>query len=156
MEKITRIASGEPTASAALDALLSAMFAAWNRGDLHAYAGFWEEDGTLVNVVGILRQGRAEILDELNFLHAGPFRGTQITDLGHSVRFLAPDVAVIRVPWEMRGVAIEPRYGIKESTRRGIFTHTALRTQDGWRLVASQNTEIQPIHDPVKSEQPAA
>jgi len=135
------------TAQQEIEAALGAMFAAWNRGDLEAYVGFWSQDGELVNVMGMHRRGRAEILAELEFLHATRFRGTQIRDLGHSIRCLAPEIAVVHVRWEMRGDLGQPGHEVAGGVRRGIFTHTVRRTDEGWRLASSQNTDIQPIPD---------
>jgi len=143
--------SNRATDQQEIEAILAAMFAAWNRADLKTYAACWTEDGELVNVLGMHRHGRAEILAELEFLHATRFRGTQIQDLGHNIRFLTPEIAVVHVRWEMRGDAGQPGHEVQGGTRRGIFTHTAQRTQEGWRLVASQNTDVQPIPDFLKA-----
>jgi hypothetical protein len=35
--------------------------------------------------------------------------------------------------------------------RRGIFTHVLERTPEGWRFVASQNTDVLPIPDPLRA-----
>lgn len=129
--------------------MLDAMFAAWNRSDLETYTGFWSEDADLVNVLGVWRKGRAEILAELEFLHAGRFRGTQIRKLDHTVRFLASEIAVVRVQWDMRWPAEGSDKNLRNATRHGLFIHVVVRTSGGWRLVASQNTEIQVIPDDV-------
>ena len=136
-----------------IESLLAAMIADWNRGDAQAYADYWSQDGELINVLGMHRQGRAEILAELKFLHATRFRGTQLQDLGHSIRFLPPDVAVVHVRWEMRGDAGQPGHEVREGVRRGIMTHIVQRTGEGWQLVSSQNTDIQPIPDFLKQAQ---
>jgi len=143
--------SNRATDQQEIEAILAAMFAAWNRADLKTYAGFWREDAEFVNVLGMERHGRAEILAELEFLHANRFRGTKIQDLGHDVRFLTPDVAVVHMRWEMSGDAGQPGHEVSGGTRRGIFTHTAMRTGEGWRLVASQNTDVQRIPDFLKT-----
>ena len=127
--------------------MLEAMFAAWNRGDVRSYAAFWSEDADLVNVLGMRRQGRSEILAELEFLHAGRFRGTQIRNVESSFRVLVPGVAVVHVRWEMHGDQGQPGHEVREAIRRGVFTHVAVCTPEGWRLAASQNTDIQPIPD---------
>jgi uncharacterized protein (TIGR02246 family) len=136
-----------------IETTLREMFAAWNSGDVKAYASFWSHDGELVNVLGMHRQGRAEILAELELLHATIFRGSQIRDAGHSIRFLAPEIAIVNVRWEMEGHAAGPE---QREVRRGVFTHTIMRSDEGWRLVASQNTEIQPVPDFLKTSAPGA
>src|SRR5262252_8093244 len=94
---------GNETARKEIEETLANMVAAWNRGDVRGYAQFWNEDGELVNVLGMHRRGRQEILAELEFLHAGRFRGSQIRDLGHDVRFLTDSVAIVHLRWEMHG-----------------------------------------------------
>jgi uncharacterized protein (TIGR02246 family) len=144
------------TAQQQIEAMLSVMFAAWNRGDVPGYAAFWEQDADLVNVLGMWRQGRSEILAELDFLHSNRFRGTQIRDLGHTIRFLTPEVAVVHVRWEMRGDLGQAGHEAQGGIRRGIFTHTARRADQGWRIAASQNTDISPIPDFLKGSKPTA
>jgi uncharacterized protein (TIGR02246 family) len=132
----------EMTAHHEITALLESMFKAWNRGDLEGYTSFWREDADLVNVLGKRLQGRAAILAELRTLHAFRFKGTRIFDLEHTTKLLAPDIAVIRVNWEMQGTNLASGEDASGRTRHGIFTHIAQRTTKGWQLVASQNTEI--------------
>ena len=123
-------------------AVLDAMFAAWNRGDLETYTSFWRDDADLVNVLGTQLHGRAAILAELRVLHAFRFKGTRIFNLEHATKVLSPDIAIIRVNWEMQGTNLAPGEDPNGRTRRGTFTHIAQRTESGWQLIASQNTEI--------------
>lgn len=125
-----------------IDELMESMFNAWNRGDLHTYTNFYREDADLVNVLGIHRHGRAEILAELEALHQHRFKGTLTLDLGHTTRFLTPEIAIVLVRWEMQGVNLAPEEDPSGRTRRGVFIHVAESTPQGWQLIASQNTEI--------------
>jgi len=122
--------------------LLESMFRAWNRGDLEAYTNFWREDADLVNVLGKHLHGRAAILAELRTLHAFRFKGTRISNLEHTTKLLSPDIAVVRVNWEMQETNLAPGEDPSGRTRHGIFTHIAQRMKNGWQLIASQNTEI--------------
>ena len=142
--------AGNTTARKEIDATLADMVAAWNRGDVRGYVWFWSEEGELVNVLGMHRSGREEILAELEFLHAGRFRGTQIRDLGHSVRFLSDRIAIVHLPWEMSGDRGQPGHEAPGGIRRGIFTHVICRGPEGWRITASQNTDVVPIPDFLK------
>ena len=72
--------------------------------------------------------GRAAILEELRTLHAFRFKGTRIFDLEHSTKLLAPDIAVIRVNWEMQGTNLAPGKDAGGRKRPGIFTQIAQRT----------------------------
>jgi|SRR5579872_545791 len=132
----------EMTVHHEITALLDAMFTAWNRGDLETYTSFWREDADLVNVLGKQLHGRAAILAELQALHAFRFKGTRIFNLGHTTKVLSPDIAIVRVNWEMQGTNLAPGEDPSGRTRHGVFTHLAQCTAKRWQLVTSQNTEI--------------
>jgi uncharacterized protein (TIGR02246 family) len=78
-----------------IDTVLDTLIEHWNRHDMPSYDSLWVEDADFVNVLGRCLHGRAEILAELQFLHQGPFRSTQVAILERSVRFLSPEVAVV-------------------------------------------------------------
>jgi uncharacterized protein (TIGR02246 family) len=132
-----------PDAHVEIDAMLASLIDRWNRHDVPEYVSFWLEDGDFVNVIGTHHHGRDQLQAELEWLHGGRFRNTQIRDLGHSIRFLSPDLAIIHMHWHMDGDPGMPGHPSDDGVRRGIFTHVAQRTsQGGWRFVASQNTDI--------------
>ena len=139
-----------------IGAVLASLVDAWNRHDVKAYVAHWTEDADFVNVVGFHRIGRAEIEAEIAFLHAGRFRNTRIQALEHTVRFLTPEVAVIRLKWRMDGDPGIPGHPSQDGTRFGILTNVAQRTAQGWRFVATQNTDVQPIEDFLKTARPTA
>lgn len=155
-QKLAAPTQAEPVAEQEIETLLAAMFAAWNRGDVPAYTAFWSPDADLVNVLGMHRRGRGQILAELEFLHSGRFRGTQIHELGHTIRFLTPEIAVVQVRWEMHGDPGQTGHPVENGTRRGIFTHTMRRAPEGWRLAASQNTDVVPVPDFLEAANPRA
>ena len=81
------------------------------------------------------------LLNELRFLHSGLLRGTQIRELGHSVRWLSPEIAVVHMKWEMTKVPYRPGY-CETGVCRGVFTHVIQRTAASWQAIASQNTGV--------------
>jgi uncharacterized protein (TIGR02246 family) len=137
--------------AAGIAELIAAMEQCWNRHDTKAYSELWAEDAHFVNVLGMRRYNRAELFAEISWLHSGRFAHTQIRTLHHSPRFLAPDLAIVFQEWEMTGDPGQPEYPVKGGTRRGVFTHVAQRTPEGWRLLASQNTDRLPIPDPLRN-----
>jgi hypothetical protein len=68
-------------------------------------------------------------------------------ELGHSIRFLTPEIAIVHLRWEMRGDPGQPGHEVEGGIRQGIFTPVAVKREEGWRLAASQNTDIKPIPD---------
>ncbi|MBZ5575539.1 MAG: SgcJ/EcaC family oxidoreductase [Acidobacteriia bacterium] len=133
-----------------IEAAIRAMAEAWNRHDTKAYVAAWAEDCSFVNVLGMHRKGRVELLAEIDWLHAGRFKNTQIHIERHSVRFLTPDVAVAVMWWHMTGDPGMPGHPTQNGERHGVFTHVIQRRPEGWRFVASQNTDKPPIPDPLQ------
>jgi uncharacterized protein (TIGR02246 family) len=132
-----------------IDTVLDTLIEHWNRHDMPSYASLWVEDADFVNVLGRRLHGRAEILAELQFLHQGPFRSTQVAILERSVRFLSPEVAVVHAIWEMKGVGPMPWAAAHNNgERRGVFTHVIEQRPEGWRFIASQNTETVALPGP--------
>jgi uncharacterized protein (TIGR02246 family) len=134
-----------------IEALAEQMAERWNRHDTRSYVELWIEDCTFVNVVGIDRRGRRELLAELEYLHNGRFRDTQIRIERQAVRLLSPDLAVANVWWHMTGDPGMPGYPTRDGERQGVFTHVVQHTTAGWRFVASQNTDRLPIPDPLET-----
>jgi uncharacterized protein (TIGR02246 family) len=132
-----------------IEALFAAMAERWNRHDIEGYVRLWTEDLDFVNVVGLHRRGRRELQAELEWLHGGRFQNTQIRIESSAVRWLTADLALAHVEWSMTGDPGMPGFPTQDGKRRGIFTHVVQRTADGWRFVASQNTDRLPIPDPL-------
>ena len=134
-----------------IEATVEQMAERWNRHDTRSYVDLWLEDCTFVNVVGMCRQSRRELLAELNYLHNDRFRNTQIRIERQTIRLLAPDLAVATVWWQMTGDPGMPGHPTPNGERQGVLTHVVRRTLPGWRFVASQNTDRLPIPDPLES-----
>ena len=143
-----------PDARVEIDAMLASLIDCWNRHDIPAYTSFWLEDCDFVNVIGTHHHSRGKLQAELEWLHGGRFRNSQIRRLEHSIRFLSPDLAIIHMRWHMDGDPGMPGHPSDDGVRRGIFTHVAQRiSKGGWRFVASQNTDV--VSVPAIPDQPA-
>ena len=137
-----------------IDAMLASLIDCWNRHDVPAYISFWREDCDFVNVIGTHHHGRDKLQAELEWLHDGRFRNTQLRNIGHSIRFLSPDLAIIHMRWHMDGDPGMPGHPSDDGIRRGIFTHVAQKNARGrWRFVASQNTDV--VSLPISQDRPA-
>jgi len=136
-----------------IQAVFEAMAERWNRHDTRAYTSLWKEDCDFVNVLGMHRGSRAELKAELDYLHAGRFKNSQIRLERSKIRFLTPDLALAHLWWEMSGDPGQPEYPTNGRNRHGVFTHVLERTTQGWRLVASQNTDVLPIPDPIRASE---
>jgi uncharacterized protein (TIGR02246 family) len=137
----------------AIEAVFARMAELWNQHDTRAYAALWTEDADFVNVVGMHRHGRKELLAELDYLHTDRFKNTHIRIECHTVQFLTPELALAHVWWEMNGDPGIPGFPTENGRRRGVFTHVLRLTPEGWRFIASQNTDTLPIPDPIRTSE---
>ncbi len=125
--------------------MLAQLIECWNRHDVPAYTSFWIEDCDFVNVLGMHHRDRASLRAELEWLHGGRFRSSRLRDLGHSVRFLSSDLAIVHMNWQMDGDPGMPGHPSDNGVRGGVFTHVAQNRAGDWKIIASQNTDAQPI-----------
>lgn len=130
---------------AAIRDLLARQINSWDAGDPDAYARAYTPDGDCVSFLGTHYRGPEAIAAScevprssslLKKLLRGACLDFQVTQL----RFLTPDVALIHA----RGGLT--RRGRRPSRRnRRTNLSVAVRTAEGWRLAASQNTTHRPF-----------
>ena len=124
------------------EAALQAFAAAWNGRDAAALAALFEDDADFVNVVGIWWRRRRAIEKAHDYALKRFFRDSRITIEEVAVRHVGADAATVHGRWRMEGQrapddsVLDPRHGIVLLVLR--------RTEDGWRAVAAQNTDIVP------------
>ena len=136
-----------PTATAEIESLLSALITDWNRHDMASHAALFHPAADFVNVVGMHKQGRAEIEEMHTHLHRTIFRDTTLRDESHTVRFLSPTIALAHVNWEMTGAQGLP--GWEPGTiRRGVMTLVLTEENDRWLVTAAHNTDVVPVPMP--------
>jgi uncharacterized protein (TIGR02246 family) len=112
----------------------------WNQHDMEAFAQLFADDAEFVSVVGLWWKGRDDIKRAHLATHARMFKHSHLVITDIAVRFVAPDVAVVRSPWELTG-HIGP-YGELLPKRKGILTNLLVRNGDRWQIVDSQNGMI--------------
>ena|SRR5437016_1040328 len=78
--------------------------AAWNKDDTKAMAAIWAEDGSLINPVGVIGNGRAEVEKIFVDEHTGRFKGSTYTTSDVKVQWVTPDVAVADITANIAGV----------------------------------------------------
>jgi len=114
------------------------LLSTWNKRDAGAMAGTFAEEGELIGFDGSQVAGRAAIEEHLSPIFANhptaPFYGKI-----RNVRFLAPDVAVLRAVAGMVPVGqsdINPKLNT-------LHTMIAVQQETGWRIMLFQNTPAQ-------------
>jgi uncharacterized protein (TIGR02246 family) len=122
-------------------ALVEELEQGWNEGDGARFAAAFTEDGDLVGFDGTFLRGRKAIEQFQQQLLDRWMRGTRLAGRVVDVRFVGPDMAVVHVV----GGTIMRRKDRPARARDSIQTLTAVRTGEGWRITAFQNTRIRPM-----------
>jgi uncharacterized protein (TIGR02246 family) len=152
MSICTTVTAAQSEEEAAIRDFQSEQANAWNRHDAAAYARLFAEDGDVVNVLGWLWRGRAQIQSKLESAFAFVFHESRLTITDTSVRFLSPTIAVAHVRWTMAGARTPP--GMPEP-REGIEIQILQKTAGHWLIQSFQNTNGIPER-PFPSGPPAA
>jgi uncharacterized protein (TIGR02246 family) len=133
-----------PTAAAIseIEKVLAALPESWNRHDMVAYASYFTDDADFINILGMHWRGRAAIEAQHINIHKTIFRNSQLQALNHTIRFLAPGVAVAHVNWEMTGHEIGPsKEWQPAAVRKGVLTAVLVPDGETWRITALHNTD---------------
>jgi len=126
---------------AAVRTLYQELMDGWNQGSAQSFAAPFAEDGDLIGFDGTHLKGEQEIVSFHQPLFDKWLKGTRLVGEVTSVRFLAPDVALMHATGGtvMRGKS-------KPSPERdSIQTLVATKRADKWWLSAFQNTRVRPM-----------
>ena len=128
---------------AVLDAL-SRVADAWAAGDPDQYAAQFTEDADYTAFDGTRMWGRQAIADGHRALFAGIMKNSRMAMESPSIRFVAPDVAVvcglggIIMSWQRNRTT-------PSAKRRSAVTFVLVRRGEGWLVTAFQNTRYRPF-----------
>jgi uncharacterized protein (TIGR02246 family) len=134
---------------AAIEKAVENWMAAWERKDVHLAVQDYAEDADWTNVFGVWCRSRAELDTTLTQIFSSPFAmAGRDSVVGQEVRFLRPDVALVRTRVERRGQLMpsgEPM-GTRHTTHLRVFE----RTEAGWKvvshLISDARDQQQPQH----------
>ncbi|MFB9267189.1 SgcJ/EcaC family oxidoreductase, partial [Bradyrhizobium erythrophlei] len=112
----------------------------WNSHDMKALAALFTPDADFINVNGHFWKGREEIEKNHAATHTMMFKESLWTTLDTSIRFLAPEVALVHVKWALRGDK-NPDGSLRQP-REGFFTHIFIKRGGSWLISAAHNTNI--------------
>ena len=124
----------------AVRAVAAKFVALWNAHTMERLVDLYAPDADFVNVIGMRMKGIQQIVGVHVAIHEKRMRQTVLTSDNVTVRFMAPTAAVVHDTWSMTGDPGAPGWTIGER-RRGIVVHVLQKTDAGWRIVATQNTE---------------
>ena len=109
--------------------------AAWAKDDAKALAGFFADDGDLVNPVGRMAKGRAEIEKLFSDEHSGPLKGTKIAASGCTVRLVKTDVGITSCNFEVTGGNGPDG---KPMALKGMYTLVSVKKDGKWWITAGR------------------
>ena len=127
-------------AANAMNDIVAALTAAWNRHDMDAFAALFHEDATFVNIRGTLLKGRDAIRDVHKQIHSTFYRTSQVAQEVEDVRVLAPRVALGHVRTELRGDERFP-----DTVKHTRMSLVILERDGRWLVAEAHNTEIAPL-----------
>jgi uncharacterized protein (TIGR02246 family) len=120
---------------AAIEKAVENWMAAWERKDPHLAVQDYAEDADWTNVFGVRCGSRAELEATLTQIFSSPFAMVgRDTVVGQELRFLRPDVVLVRTRVERHGQLMpsgEPM-GTRHTTHLRVFE----RTEAGWKIVS--------------------
>ncbi len=125
----------------AIRALYQQQMNGWNLGDAHAFAAPFTQDIDFVAFDGTVFTNRDELIAFHDPLFRTHLKGSKLVGEVTSIRFLSPDIAVLRT----RGNTLMKGEARPGPARDSIQTLVAVRTGGTWKLTSFQNTRFRPI-----------
>ncbi len=112
---------------------------AFNRGDAALLAAQFHDDAWAIGVTGQELDGRDQILETSRQLLAGSLRGQRARYAIDQVRFLTPDVAIVR----KHAFATDDAGRDIDGHHAMVATYVMSKRQGRWAVAARQNTLVQ-------------
>jgi len=135
-----RVARFAPSDRAAIQAVLDAQIAAWNRGDLAAYMdGYARTPALVFTSGGNVRRGWQEAFDHYQARYAtDPKAMGTLAFTVDSIDPVGADGAVVLGRWDLSNTA---------NAGRGVFSLVVERRPEGWRII-HDHTSVSPAPTP--------
>jgi uncharacterized protein (TIGR02246 family) len=124
---------------AAIWALFEELLDAWGRGDGLAYAALFTADADYLAFDGSHTKGQQAIASAHQQLFDTWLKGTRLVGQIDSLRFLAPDVALVHAT----GGTLFSGQPASRARRPSIQTLVAVKRAGQWRFTAFHNNRIQ-------------
>ena len=131
---------GAPDPEAEAARLARAFLALWSAHDAEGLAALFAGDADFVNVAGLWWHGAGRIGRTHGVAFRTYFAGAVLTEERLETRALGPSAALVRGRARMEGPR-GPDGGLA-GARRTMLLFAAQATDEGWRLVAAQNTDV--------------
>ena len=125
---------------AAIGSVIRRWTNAWNAHDAIDMALLVAPDVDFVNVNGRWLQGAEEFREWHRNIHGLHLRDSSWENIGHRVRFLTAQLALVHLEWAINGeLTPDGRYGPR---RCGIFTWLMELRDGAWLIAAAHNVNL--------------
>lgn len=134
----------DDASDAAIRAIVADQVDAWNAGDGHAYARHVAVDVSFTNVFGMVMYGAAAFERRNAEILTTFYKGTTKHHVIRRIRFVAPDVAIVDIDNEVRGVKampggiVVPPDGVVKTQLMEVF----VRREGRWWIEAYHNVDV--------------
>jgi uncharacterized protein (TIGR02246 family) len=132
--------SGTPEDEASIRAIIVKITDAFNKHDAKASSQFYAPDADSVNVAGQSATGPAEIEKFLVAAYSARLKEATIKTLNVTIRFIRPDVTIVRETHEMSG------FRGPDEAKVPPYQETSLRVFEkengNWLVATFQNTTV--------------
>ena len=138
----------DDAAEAPIRAIVAEQVAAWDAGDGAAYAKDLAPDASFTNLFGMVMYGAAAFAERHRQILATFYKGTIKYHAIRRIRFVTPDVAIVDIDNEVRGVKampagiVVPSDGIVKTQLMEVF----VRRGDRWWIEAYHNVDTKPTN----------
>ena len=129
-------------------AIIAAQVTAWDAGDATAYAKDLAAEASFTNLFGMVMYGAPAFAERNRQVLATFFRGTTKHHGIRRIRFVTPDVAIVDIDNEVRGVKAMPAGipvpadGIIKTQLMEVF----VRRGERWWVEAYHNVDKKPVN----------
>lgn len=140
------VAAASPADEAAVRKIVDEQVAAWNAGDGKAYSVHFAPEGSFTNIFGMVLYGRAEFEKRHVHIFKTFFKGTARSVTVRRIRFVTPDVAIVDIETEVRGVKAMPT-GVSlppDGVLRTRLQQVLVKRNGGWWIEAYHNVDLKP------------
>ena len=134
----------DATDEAAIRDIVADQVIAWNAGDGNAYARHVAPDASFTNLFGMVMYGRQAFAQRHSEILATFYKGTTKHHVISRIRFVTPDVAIVDIDNEVRGVTampggiVVPSDGVVRTQLMEVFVRRDAR----WWVEAYHNVDV--------------
>jgi len=136
----------DAVAEAAIRAIIADQVEAWNAGDGARYASHLAPDASFTNLFGMVMYGAPAFASRHSEILATFYKGTTKQHTVRRIRFVTPDVAIVDIDNQVRGVKamppgiVVPPDGVVKTQLMEVFAK-----RDGrWWVEAYHNVDLKP------------